>query len=212
MKKILFSCLFIALCSFVVAQTPLGRAQCEELIKSLTERAALIQTMQCSFVQQKTMTMLSEPIVSEGTLCYSASDKMRWEYTQPYQFALIVNGTQTIRVKEGKAEILDANQGKMYKGLTDLIMGSASGKNMFDTSLFDVVFYDDDAFWRAEMTPKRHYIKRMFNQLVFRFNKQTLIIDQVDFVEPNGDKTTIHFDNILLNEAVDNTVFSIFVP
>jgi len=210
MKKLVLSFLFVALGLFVSAQTQLSSTQCDELITSITKSAASIQTMQCRFVQQKTMSMLAEPTVSEGTLYYAAPDKMRWEYTSPYQFALIVNGAQTIRIRDGKAETLDANQGKMYRGMADLIMGSASGKKLFDTSVFDVMFYDDGTCWKAEMTPKRRDMKRMFSQLVFRFNKQTQIIDQVDFVELKGDLTTIHFESIQLNDAVDETVFSNF--
>ena len=210
MKKLVLSFLFVTMGLLVSAQTNLSSTQCDDLKTTLINTVASIQTMHCRFVQQKTMTMLTEPIVSEGILYYAVPDKMRWEYTSPYQFALIVNGKQTIRIKDGKAEKLDTYQGRMYKGLADIIMGSASGKSLFDASLFDVELYDDGKCWKAEMTPKRRDMKRMFNLLVFRFNKQTQIIEQVDFVELNGDLTTIRFESILLNEAEDERVFNSF--
>ena len=202
MKKLLFV-LFVVLGLSVSAQTKLSDVQSEALIASLTETATSMQTMQCRFVQQKALSMLAEPMVSEGKLCYVSPDRMRWEYIKPYSSALIVNGDRIVKVTDGVEEKLDSKSSRMYQGLVSIIMGSASGKKMFDTSLFDVTLYDDDTFWKAEMNPKRRDMKRMFSQLVFRFSKETQVISQVDFVDTSGDVTSIRFTDIKLNEAVE---------
>ena len=174
---------------------------------SLTEAAASMQTMQCRFVQSKTMAMLTEPSVSEGRMYFSSPDRLRWEYVTPYPFALVVNGERIVKVTDGKAEVLEGNSGRMYQGIVGMIMVSASGKKLFDTSAFDVVLYDDGAFWKAEMTPKRRDMKRMFSQLVFHFDKKTQGIDHVEFIEPKGDRTVIQFEEVRLNEAIGEEKF-----
>ena len=166
-----------------------------------------MQSMQCRFVQEKTSTMLAEPSVAQGTMHYAALDRMRWEYTDPYAFALVVNGDRIVKVTDGKAEVLEGNAGRMYQGIVSIVMGSASGKKLFDTSTFDVAIYDDGALWKAQMTPKRRDMKRMFSQLVFRFDKKTNGIDRVEFVGSNGDVTSIRFEEIILNEAIGEEKF-----
>jgi len=190
------------------AQTQLSENQTKEVINQLTQAAASMQTMQCRFVQEKTSTMLAEPSISEGTMHYAAPDKMRWEYTQPYAFALIVNGERIVKVTDGKAEVLEGNSSRMYQGIVNIIMGSASGKKLFDASVFDMALCDDDAFWKVEMTPKRRDMKRMFSQLVFRFDKKTNGISRVEFIGSNDDVTLIRFEEIWLNEAIDNHMFT----
>lgn len=207
MKRLWLAILLVTLSMFATAQTQLTESQSREVVSSLTEAATSMQTLQCRFVQQKTMSMLAEPTISEGTLHYAAPDKMRWEYAKPYPFALIVNGAQTIRIKDGKAETLDANQAKMYKGLADLIMGSTSGKKLFDTTAFDIVLFDDGNVWKAEMTPKRRDMKRMFSQLVFCFDKTLQTATQVEFIESDGDKTIIQFSEIELDAVIDDGTF-----
>ena len=167
-----------------------------------------MQSMQCRFVQEKTSTMLAEPSVAEGTMHYAAPDRMRWEYLKPYAFALVVNGERIVKVTDVTAEVLEGNAGRMYQGMVNLIMGSASGQNLFDKSVFDVVLYDDGSFWKAEMTPKRRDMKRMFSQLVFRFDKKTNGISRVEFVSANGDITSIRFEEIKVNEAIGDKVFA----
>ncbi len=204
-------CIFLLMVVFglsLSAQTPLGEAQSQQVITMLTEAATSMQTMQCRFVQSKTMAMLAEPSVSEGTMHFVTPDRLRWEYLSPYPFALIVNGEHIVKVTDGKSEVLEGNAGRMYQGIVGIIMGSASGQKLFDSTVFDVVIFDDDAFWKAEMTPKRRDMKRMFSQLVFRFDKKTNVISRVQLVEASGDVTSIHFEDIRINQAVDESVFA----
>ena len=208
-KKSILMLLLTLLTVGAWAQTekPLTEAESQKVVAELTEAAASMQTLQCRFVQEKTSTMLAEPTVAEGTMHYVAPDKMRWEYTSPYAFALVVNGDRIVKVTEGKAEALEGNSSRMYQGIVSIIMGSASGKKLFDTTMFDVVLYEDDTFWRAEMTPKRRDMKRMFSQLVFRFDKKAKGISRVEFKEAGGDVTSIRFEDIKLNEAIGEEKF-----
>ena len=206
-KKTIFIVMLALLATSAWAQKPLTEAESQKVMATLTEAAACMQTLQCRFVQEKTSTMLAEPTVAEGTMHYAAPDRMRWEYTSPYAFALVVNGERLVKVTDGKAEVLEGNAGRMYQGMVNLIIGSASGKKLFDTTVFDIVFYDDNGFWRADMTPKRRDMKRMFSQLVFRFDKKTNGISRVEFVSANGDVTSIRFEEIKVNEAIEEEKF-----
>ena len=189
------------------SSSPLSETQGKEVVAQLTEMATSIKTMQCHFTQQKTMSMLAEPSVSEGTLQYASPDRMRWEYDSPYSVAFIVNGEKTTRLTEGKAEPLDAKSGIMYQAFAKTILGCASGINLFDKSMFYIALFDDENLWKAEMTPKRHEMKRMLAKLVFYFDKKSRTIKKVDFVESSGDVTKIHFTDIRINEEMEEKVF-----
>ena len=208
-KKAVFILLLALLSTSVWAQNekPLTEAESQKVISALTQAASSMQTLQCRFVQEKTSSMLAEPSIAKGTMHYASPDRMRWEYTEPYAFALVVNGEQITKVTDGKAETLDGKSSRMYQGMVSLIMGSASGKKLFDASVFDVALYDDNEFWRAEMTPKRRDMKRMFSQLVFRFDKKTNGISRVEFKDAGGDVTSIRFEDMKLNEVMDDNVF-----
>ena len=203
-KKAIFIVFLALLATSAGAQTgkPLTETESQAVMAALTETAASMHTLQCRFVQEKISSMLAEPSVAEGTMHFAAPDQLRWEYTSPYAFALVVNGDRIEKVTNGKTEVLDGRSGRMYQGMVGLIMGSATGKNLFDTTVFDVMLYDDDTFWRAEMTPKRRDMKRMFSQLVFRFDKKTNGISRVEFKDAGGDVTLIRFEDIKLNGAI----------
>lgn len=175
----------------------------DEIMEMLTQQAASMQCMNCRFTQQKTMAMLAEPTVSEGLMNYNSPDKMRWEYTSPYSFALLVDGEKITKIIDGNEEVLDAKSGRMYQGIVSIIMSSATGQKLFDKSMFDVAITDDGEFWKAEMKPKKHNMKRMFSMLTFYFAKSTNIINKVEMTEASGDVTTIQFYDMKINELCD---------
>ena len=179
-----------------------GQTQ-EEVMQTLTQAAASMQCMNCRFTQQKTMAMLEQPTVAEGLMSYNSPDKMRWEYTSPYSFALVVGGEKITKITDGNEEILDAKSGRMYQGIVSIIMSSATGKKLFDKSMFDVVITDDGEFWKAEMQPKKHNMKRMFAVLTFYFEKASNIISKVEMTEAGGDVTLIQFYDMKINEICD---------
>ena len=174
-----------------------------EIEETLMQTAASMKCMNCRFTQQKTMAILAEPTVSEGVMNYTAPDKMRWEYTAPYSFALVVDGEKITKITDGNEEVLDAKSGRMYQGIVNIIMSSATGKNLFDRSMFDVVVNDDGDFWKATMTPKKRDMKRMFSQLIFYFDKDNNVISKVVMNEASGDVTTIQFYDLKINELCD---------
>ena len=92
MRRVLLIMVLAVVCLTTHAQTQLSDTQSQAVMSQLTQAATSMQTMQCRFVQEKTSTMLAEPSVSEGLMYFVAPDKMRWEYTSPYAFALVVNG------------------------------------------------------------------------------------------------------------------------
>ena len=197
MKKLYLIGFLILTSIFSFAQTNV------EVVDMLTQTAASMTCMNCRFTQTKTMAMLAEPTVSEGLMSYEAPDKMRWEYTSPYSFALVVDGEEITKITDGNEEVLDAKSGRMYQGIVNIIMSSATGKNLFDDKMFDVAITDDGEFWKAEMRPKKRDMKRMFSMLTFYFGKDNNVINKVEMSEAGGDVTTIQFFDMKINELCD---------
>ena len=193
-----------ALLFLILLMMTLGvSAQTEDVIETLTSTAAAMKSMQCRFEQEKNMEMLEQPTYSEGRMCYIAPDKMRWEYTKPLEFALVVEDDKITKITDGKEEVVDSKSSRMYQGIVSIIMSSATGKNLFDKSTFDVTISDAGDYWKAEMKPKKRDMKRMLSMLTFYFEKERNIINKVEYTEAAGDVTTIQFLDIIINENIE---------
>ena len=210
MKKLfLFSILVLMSVATFAQPKPLDEAQSNELVAVLTQATASIKTMECKFTQTKQMAMLAEPTKAEGTMQYVAPDKIRWEYVSPYVYALVVNGDQITMQSETKTDKVDAKTNRMYKGISDIIMGSVTGKKLFDKSAFDVKLYDDGETWFAELKPLKKDVKRMFSMLAFRFDKKSNLVCGVEFTEISGDVTHIQFNDMVIDKPIDESLFQL---
>lgn len=210
MKKFfLFSLLVFMSFSTFAQLRSIDEAQSNEVVTILTQATASIKSMECKFVQTKQMAMLAEPTSSEGIMRYVTPDKIRWEYVSPYTYAVVVNGDQIVMQSETKTDKVNAKSNRMYKGIADIIMGSVTGKKLFDKSAFDVKLYEDDETWYAELRPLKKDLKRMFSTLAFRFDKKSSLVCGVEFIEASGDVTHIQFNDMVVDNPIDESLFQL---
>ena len=82
----------------------------------------------------------------------------------------------------------------MVQGFTSLFLNE-SGK-MLDEKLFDVTLLDCGKSYRAEMTPLRKDMQRLFAKIIFRFAKDSYQVEAVTLSEREGDEVNIEFEEM----------------
>src|SRR6266852_1694208 len=75
----------------------------ESFKKNLAQSTAAIESLKADFTQEKTLTILSEKIISSGKFSFRKKDRLRMEYVNPYSYLLILNGGK-IYIKDGQKE------------------------------------------------------------------------------------------------------------
>lgn len=200
MKKtlLLICCLLAATILCAQTSTPLPDAQRQEVIRKVTLATTRINAMQCQFTQRKQTSMLADPVLSQGSMAYTRPDRLRWQYTSPQPFTLIVNGDSLTLLDPSGNPIKNTNANRTMRGLSSMILGSINGQKLFDDRLFTTQLFDDGKHYRAEMTPRRKEMQRMFQSITFLFDKTTLTISTVILSERKGDTTTIQFHHITI--------------
>ena len=188
-----------------VAQTPQER----QAIQQVSRAAAAIKTMQADFVQTKHLRMLGDKMVSRGRMCYQQSDRLRWEYTKPYAYTLILNGNSVMMSKGGHRDVVDVNRNKVFREIAQMMMSSVVGTCLTDSKRFKVSMTVDKQTCTATLLPQKKDVKAMFTRIVLVFNRKTSVVSKVTMYEKNGDRTEITLDNVRIGAAVSPTEFTI---
>ena len=175
----------------------------------INQAASQLQTLQCYFVQTKHLKMLNDKLVSHGKMYYKKSDKLRWEYTTPYHYIFILNGSRVLLKNEKRNDIIDVNQNKVFKEIARLMMNSVVGKSLSDSRDFSSKISSSNSELIATLTPMRKDLKQMFKQISLYFSQSTSLVYKVILVEKNGDKTVIELKNAKKNEPVNTNVFKV---
>ena len=205
MKKSVISLFFLLIPLLISAQT----TDVEAVRRKVNKAAAEMRTMECDFVQTKQLKMLNDKMVSKGRMWYQQKDKLRWEYTAPYTYTFILNGTKVMLRNNSRNDVIDTNQNKMFREIARIMMNSVVGKCLNDDKEYKVDIKSVTNEYVATLTPLRKNMKQLFQKIVLHFDQRKNVVTKVELLEKNGDKTVIELKNIKTNHDVNSTVFAV---
>lgn len=200
--------IFSALVMVIAFVVSYGQNNNQQIIDKINAAASKLSTLQCDFVQTKSVKLLNDKIVSKGKMYYSQPNKLRWEYITPYTYTFILNDNKVALKKNNKNSVIDVNQNKMFREIVNIMMNSVVGKCLTDKKSFKTTVKDASSEWIATLLPQSKELKQMFTKIVLHFDKKQSVIVQVDMYEKNGDQTIISLINIVKNKGINETVYS----
>lgn len=201
--------IIIALCSLLSLPLMAQQMSEEQAKKQISQAAAIIKTMQCDFVQTKHLKMLNDKMVSKGRMYYQQSDKLRWEYTAPYTYTFIINGTKVMMRNNRRNDVIDVNQNKVFREIARIMMSSVVGNCLNNPKDFKATISTDKDQWIATLTPQRKDLKAMFQTIRLYFDRQKQMVQKVELTEKKGDKTVIELTNAKTNTPINANTFAI---
>ena len=182
--------------------------QKKEIVSKITQVSGDMNTMQCDFTQVKELSFMDDKVTSEGKMFYKKTNKIRWEYTKPYQYIFSMDG-QTMRMNAGdKKTTIPANQSKLFSEISRVMVGGVSGSGLVDSPDFDTQFLVGSADYKVVLTPKKKEVKDLFSAIQLYVGKPDNRIRSVELVEKSGDKTTITLKNVQVNMAINDEIFA----
>jgi outer membrane lipoprotein carrier protein len=211
MKKIITTLLLCMICVGVLGQSmkQVSELRKKEMITKICKVSSSIKTMQCDFNQEKILPMLNNKMVSKGKMYYKNNALLRWEYTSPYKYIFIMNGTNVYIKSAKKTSVIDTKSNGVFKEITKMIMSSVTGSCLTNSSDFKIQMYEKGDIWIAKLTPIKKQIKQMFQSITIYFNEKNSMVYCIEMVEKKGDKTTIQLKNAKINKPINEKIFSL---
>lgn len=196
---------------FMVMLSCGGSAQTgdRQIVDKINRATSALASMECEFVQTKSVRMLNEKMLSKGKLYYQRADKLRWEYVSPYSYTFIINGAKVYLRNNGRSDVIDVNRNKVFKEIAAIMMNSIVGKSINDEKTFRTEIQDEAQEWLITLTPHTKEMKQMFERILLHFNKQLSVVDKVEMYEKKGDVTVISLTNIKKNQKTDASLFTL---
>lgn len=206
MKKLLLILVVFCITTTTVSAQAVSEAKIRQQIEAA---AASMKTMQCDFVQTKFLCMLNDKMVSRGKMYYQQSDKLRWEYTSPYAYAFVLNGSRVLISKGNRNDVINVNQSKFFKEIARIMMNSVVGKALNDKRDFKVSISSSTTEYVATLYPQQKQMQQMFQKIILHFNRQKAMVAKVELIEKRGDRTVIEMMNVKVNSPINAKVFTV---
>ncbi len=175
----------------------------------INQSASEMKSLLCDFIQVKHVKMLNHEMKSTGRMFYQQTNMLRWEYTSPYKYTFILNGSKVSLKKDERSDVIDVNQNKFFREIARIMMNSVVGKSLSDEKDFKTEITIEKDEYVAILLPQRKDIKSMFERIILHFDKKNKVISSVELLEKNEDRTIITMTNIRINEQIHQTMFDI---
>lgn len=174
--------------------------------QKVTSESQNTKTIKADFIQYKHLDFLSEDVKTSGKMFFQTPNRVRWEYTSPYQYSVIFKEDELLINDGGKKSSVDMGSSKLFKKLNELIVNSVKG-DMFNNADFEVEFFETENHHKAVFIPKDKKIKEFIASFELLFSKDKAEVVEVKMIEPSRDYTRIEFKNRILNQPIDVSVF-----
>lgn len=176
------------------------------IVAKLNEASKSTKTIDSNFKQYKHLDILKDDILSTGHFSFQANDKVRWEYTLPYKYIIIMNGSSMWINDGNKTKKYDTNSNKIFKEINDLMIGMLQGK-ILKSNDFKLEFFESKNEVLAKLTPKSGNMKEFLSTMNLYFDKKDYNISKIIMDETSGDYTKIIFTNRKINKELPNSIF-----
>ena len=165
-------------------------------------------TIQSEFVQVKHMDFLTEDLVTKGRFLFKKENKIRWEYTEPYQYIIIMNDGK-IFIKDGEKENkFDIKSRIIFNRINEMMLNTIQGK-VLNRRDFHSQFFESEEHFIVKMTPSDKKMQKYVEQIEIYFGKSDYHVAKIKITEKSGDFTKISFINRVSNVTIDEEKFRI---
>ena len=166
-----------------------------------------IQTLRASFSQEKYMSILDNPFVSEGNFFYKQTNKVRWEYLEPFIYTVILRDGH-VKIRDGEdVENYNLGNNTIFREINDIISGMMNGKMLEDKS-FSTTLYENTREYKAVLIPQVPSMRKFIDEVHLYFDKNSKLVVKVEMMEKGGDKTVIILTDYQVNTPIAENVFT----
>jgi outer membrane lipoprotein-sorting protein len=177
-----------------------------KLIEQINLASAKTNTITADFSQVKEMSFLEEKAVSSGKFYFEKEKKLRWEYTEPFSYAIILNNDRIRIIDEGKSKDFEAGSNRMFLEISNIMTGMVNG-TLLNSPQFAVTWSEAPGYYLAELIPIGTDLKDYLARIELKLNKQDFTVDELKMFEKSGDYTQITFRNKKLHETIPAEIF-----
>jgi outer membrane lipoprotein-sorting protein len=171
----------------------------DEISKKLT-------SIKSDFIQEKHLSFMEDNIVSKGIFRYKKENKVRLQYTTPFEYLMVLNNGK-MYIKDGnKVNKFDTHSNKLFRQINDMMINTLNG-NILQSKEYVVSYYENESTYLLELEPQDKTILELVQKIKIYIDKKKLNVNKIEMKEKSGDFTLLSFINVLQNTEIKDEEF-----
>ncbi len=179
-----------------------------ELVNNIDQKSGTIQTARAHFKQRKEISLLTEPVETEGTFSLKRNGGMRFDFQKKDDLILILGKEEVVSLSP---QAKTAARIKIKKRKTELTTGILSENLGTLLDYFNLTRASGAEGNHLVLTPIKRKHKKKFKDLQLWVNNEFLIY-KIKVTLADGDIYELLLTDIELNIALEDSLFDTAIP
>ncbi|PXX76406.1 Outer membrane lipoprotein-sorting protein [Pseudomonas sp. LAMO17WK12:I10] len=168
-------------------------------LQQLSDQLAKPEVIHGSFVQEKHLRALPQPLTSKGSFVLAKNHGLLWLLKTPLQQDYRITG-QGIARREGSGwqmlpnKSAGAEQNRLFLAV---LQGDSSGLQRD----FELALAGDAKAWKLTLTPRSLLLKQVFNQINIDGGE---LVQRIELLETQGDSTVLKMHDSISNQPLSD--------
>jgi len=188
--------------------------QLEDLLARFNQTQQSTRSLTANFTEKKNLSLLAKPVVSSGTFLYSRPTRIKWEYSGPEPRVFLITEDHFVAYYPTRKKAEEVSLGKLTGRRIFRVFGIGQTaedlRKFFEISLGDPG--EEPGTFLMVLTPKRRRVKDRLQLVRFWVDAKTYLPRQLEYVETDGDSTTLTFSNVRVNPEITEARFNVDIP
>ena len=176
--------------------------------KLFAEKSQEFNTLKSDFVQEKSIYLLENHIISNGSFQYKRDGKLRMEYFKPYSYLFVLNNDKVMIKNNQKQTNINANSNKLFKLISQITVDCING-NILSSKQFKTSILENSNSYRITLIPKLKELNSLLSEIVILISKKDYTVETIEMKEVSNDFTLMTFSNKEINKPISDEVFSV---
>jgi hypothetical protein len=156
---------------------------------------AKVEERHARFVEERTLGILDETLVTEGTLTYLAPDHLTRQDLLPDPAVYAIDGDRLAIVVDGQEEVLDLGQEPALKAMVTPFRALFAGDLASLETMFEPAYAEEGDRWTVTLTPTSDSpAGHVINRIEITGRKQD--VERMEVYETGGDRSTMRLEPI----------------
>jgi outer membrane lipoprotein-sorting protein len=176
--------------------------------QSLNTLNQSITTIKSDFIQEKNISIIEDKIISKGKFYFSKPGLLRWEYSVPVNYIVVLNGKKLFIKDNQKVSRFSLQSNKVFQQLNDVITGCIEGA-ILNSKDYKFSYKENDRQYLVCLVPLSSGMAKVLSSISIYFERSDLSVSRLEMSEVSGDNTVILFTNRKLNEKIPPDIFTV---
>ncbi len=167
----------------------------QQIIAILEQNNEQLKSLEADFEQEKTAYYFTTPQVSNGKFYYKSPNQLHWQQLHPTPLDMIITDNKMVLKENGQTKNIPA-AGQFVKFFLSFFSADFLKSQLFEVDIFEDL---QNKQYRLELNPTKDRLKKRFETITLMLDKDQLLVESIELIAPNKDKTMIRFSNHRLN-------------